>query len=266
MVGARVIGVKLRRRDFVERCAGRKGRITRCELLEGSTISELQRHGKNLAILTLQGPALGIHLGMSGHLRYVARGETLAENNHIHCEWNLKSARGKGRLVFRDPRRFGGIWTFASIADLKQRLWQDLGPDALSIDSDVLHARFARTERAIKAVLLDQHVLAGVGNIYADEALFSAGIHPLKPANRLTDVQTKSLTSAIQSVMNAALDSGGSTIRSYTDADGNAGRFAEIHRVYDQAGEPCPNCAKPLRNMRVSQRTTTYCPRCQPIR
>jgi formamidopyrimidine-DNA glycosylase len=266
IVGAHVATVKLRRRDFVERSNHRRGRLTPAELLEGSTIRRLSRHGKNLAIITAEGPALGIHLGMTGMLRFIRSDESAVPKDHVHCEWALNSREGPSQLLFRDPRRFGGIWTFDSETELKRRLWNDLGPDALTIRSEDLAARLAMTSRAIKAALLDQAVLAGVGNIYADEALFSAGLHPLRPANRLSASNVDALTLAVQSVLNAALTHGGSTISSYADANGSPGTYSQVHRVYDRAGQPCPNCAKPLRNIRVCQRTTTYCTRCQPIR
>jgi formamidopyrimidine-DNA glycosylase len=263
LVGARVVAVKLRRRDIVVRCASRTGRLSSKELLAETTIAAILRHGKNLALVSAEGPALGIHLGMSGHLRFVPAGKRLSQADHVHCEWRLSSKTGEGRLIFRDPRRFGGIWTFPSLELLKSHLWQRLGPDAISIDAKTLSNQLKRTSRPIKSALLDQRVLAGVGNIYADESLFSAGIHPLSRANRLRTNLVESLSAAIQTVLIAAIDAGGSSIRSYADANGARGNYAKEHLVYGRAGEPCPNCGKPLAHIRVSQRTTTFCKFCQ---
>jgi formamidopyrimidine-DNA glycosylase len=169
------------------------------------------------------------------------------------------------RLVFRDARRFGGVWTCGSIEDLRARRWGSLGPDALTIDDTVLAERVRGIRRAIKAVVLDQSVVAGVGNIYADESLFGAGIHPQEIAGDLREAAIARLGAQIRGVLGAAVEAGGSTIRDFAGPDGASGSYQERHAVYGRAGEPCVRCGETLMGITVAQRTTTFCPRCQGI-
>src|SRR5436190_4946169 len=131
LVGSMVVKVDLRRRDVL-RQHGRRANRKACskDLLAGTTISSLHRHGKNLALVSDAGPVLCVHLGMSGQLRFIPAGKRLAQATHVHCAWTLKSQQGDGRLIFRDPRRFGGLWSFPSIQLLREQRWSKLGPDA----------------------------------------------------------------------------------------------------------------------------------------
>jgi formamidopyrimidine-DNA glycosylase len=186
-----------------------------------------------------------------------------AHDQHTHAIWSLElAARARATLWFRDPRRFGGLWTFPSMVEVRAR-WTSLGPDALTISGQELASAIADSRRAIKAALLDQGVLAGVGNIYADEALFRAGIRPAKFASRLTRDQSERLAGAIRDVLAESIQSGGSTLRDYRDAAGQAGSFQSRHRVYGRGGEPCPACGTRLTQTTIAQRTTVYCRRCQ---
>jgi formamidopyrimidine-DNA glycosylase len=240
-----------------------RGRIARRTLLHGQRIANLLRHGKELALLSDSGRILCVHLGMTGSLRVCPAGRALRPTDHVHCIWTIRGGRGDGRLVFRDPRRFGGLWAFADFAALHETRWSRLGPDALTVGARTLWARLARTRRAVKAALLDQKVLAGIGNIYADESLFGAGIHPMTPACTLAPPRAGRLAREIRGVLRRAIAAGGSTIRDYRDGRGEAGGFSPLHRVYGRGGLPCLQCRATLRSMRVSQRTTVYCPRCQ---
>jgi formamidopyrimidine-DNA glycosylase len=222
-------------------------------------IERLERRGKQLAIVSASGPALLVHLGMSGSLRAAAPGAAPARADHIHASWVLDSG---WRVDFRDPRRFGGIWTFADFGEVLER-WESLGPDGLRVTGAQLRARCGRSRRAIKAALLDQGVVAGVGNIYADEALFAARIHPGMPAAGLTPAQFAALAAAVRRVLRGAVAAGGSTIRDYIDARGRAGRAQERHAVYGRAGRGCVACGVVLESSELAQRTTVYCPRCQ---
>lgn len=286
VVGLRVVGVTVHRRDVVtgpadppggwsragaSRREGPMPRLSRRLLLEGSRIVEVLRHGKQIAIRGEQG-AVGVHLGMTGQLLHRSRGERLAKADHVHVCWKLAQTDGTaaGRLVFRDPRRFGGVWAHQSMEDLAQRRWSGLGPDALTIGDTELIARLrprrgraGQPVRCVKAALLDQSTLAGVGNIYADEALFRAGISPLRPVDELTDEQTIRLAKAIREVLEEAVKGGGSTLRDYVDGAGNAGSFQLRHRVYGRGGQACMDCGKVLRSGMVAQRTTVWCERCQ---
>jgi len=164
------------------------------------------------------------------------------------------------QLRFRDPRRFGRISLLACCEDATR----DLGPEPLDITPLDLAARLSRTRRAIKTALLDQRLLSGLGNIYADEALFAAGIHPQNPANRLTIVQVRLLTQCIKRILRRAIRSRGSSFRDYVDANGRAGSFQLFHRVYAREGLPCPTCQTPIRRIILSARSAHFCPHCQP--
>ena len=273
LIGRRVTRVSLVRRDVVARPSDPPGGFSRsnrrpasrtvppAELLSRQRIADVLRHGKQLAILADTGRAVGVHLGMSGNLLLLPP-RSRAPTEHVHAAWSLDD---RSRLLFRDPRRFGGLWTFPSLNDLRARRWRPLGPDALSITPRSLHARLARTSRCVKAALLDQHLIAGVGNIYADEALFLARIAPHRRADHTTPDDASCLARALRRVLRDAIRAGGSTLRDYTDASGTPGTFQRRHHVYARAGLPCTRCRAPLAAAQIAQRTTVWCPRCQPL-
>lgn len=268
IVGRVIDRVQLLRRDIVT------GRSSSRDLLVRSRIVELRRKGKQLAIIAdaLGAPprcdrrAMVIRLGMTGQLLALAPGESPRNLDHIHARWLLRARTGSpaGTLLFRDPRRFGGIFTYDSPAALGQE-WSGLGPDALDpprADHPTLD-RLWRTKRPIKAALLDQRCIAGVGNIYADEALFRSRIHPMTPAESLEPAARARLLIAVRTTLRRAVAAGGSTIRDYRDASGGNGWFQISHQVYGRAGLPCPACGRLLESCRLAQRTTVYCPECQ---
>jgi formamidopyrimidine-DNA glycosylase len=241
------------------------------DLLHHATIDRLERRGKQLAIIATDTRAIVVHLGMSGQL-FTQPGagppDTTPETGttHVHLAWQVEDpATGTlERLLFRDPRRFGGVWTFRNAALIARDLWKPLGPDALDTTPDHL-ARAARgSRRAVKALLLDQAVLAGVGNIYADESLHRANIDPRRRAGTLRPHEWATLASAIVTTLHAAINAGGSTLRDYRDADNLPGGYTQSHAVYGRAGLPCPRCSAPLAHTTIAQRTTTWCRACQP--
>jgi formamidopyrimidine-DNA glycosylase len=262
LLGAAVRRVDLRRQD-VARAFDDSRRVAARDLLQGTTVRELRRHGKNLAIIGDNGRVLCVHLGMSGQMLFVPHGARLAKTDHVHCAWRLATASGPGRLVFRDPRRFGGLCAIGDTAELTSRCWSSLGPDALTITARQLAMKLRRTRRAIKAALLDQAVLAGVGNIYADEALFRAGLHPQAVAANLRSESIERLADAVRSTLLMAITAGGSTIRDYVDAAGRNGDFSVRHQVYGRANLPCVVCGEALASATIAQRTTVFCRRCQ---
>lgn len=263
LLGASIERAELRRRDVLDSSAFER-RVGAAEaLLVGVRVVALHRRGKQLAIVGHDGRTLCVHLGMSGQVA-VETDAKVVPSTHQHARWWLRREGGSpARMVFRDPRRFGGLWALPNLDALDTR-WNALGPDALGVTADHLRAIAERTRRAVKAALLDQSQLAGVGNIYADEALFRAGIHPRRPFHRLRDPDLLRLAEAIRSVLQAAVDSGGSSLRDYRDAAGAPGAFQHLHLVYGRAGEPCPTCGTALRSGQVGGRTTVWCPRCQP--
>lgn len=278
VVGATIDAVTVHRRDVVCRHDEPRGgwsrlgktpkpvrftRIPKHELGAGAEIVGLHRRGKQLAVELAPAGALLVHLGMTGQLVSRRRGEALPKSDHVHVTWHL--SQDLGRLVFRDPRRFGGIWLYPSITKLKQDRWDALGPDALEVDIEKLREALQRTSRPIKAALLDQSVLAGVGNIYADEALFQSGIHPTTPANMLPACNVDNLRTSLMSILQRAVDAGGSTVRDYANGDGKRGEAQQHHAVYGRAGEPCVTCSTTLQQATIAQRTTVWCEACQPM-
>ncbi len=226
-------------------------------LLSNAQIVRLTRRGKRLAIVACDGRCVEVHLGMSGRLLVLpARSRSPA---HTHIVWSLTDGK---RLVFCDPRRFGFVRVHAHTDDLA-RAWQALGPDALTIRADALQKRAGASRQAVKGVLLDQRVLAGVGNIYADEALFDARIAPTRAGESLTQDHWRSLARSIRRVLRRAIEARGTTLRDYRNADGSPGTAGRLLRVYARAGAPCTRCGKFLVAATVAQRTTTWCPACQ---
>ncbi|HYE02995.1 MAG TPA: bifunctional DNA-formamidopyrimidine glycosylase/DNA-(apurinic or apyrimidinic site) lyase [Phycisphaerales bacterium] len=272
LAGARVLRAELLRPDIVT------GPARARDLLQGTEAVALRRHGKQLAILGRPGrrggPAprdrearvLLVHLGMTGQLMLLPAGASPERPGHVHARWRVRRPDGTEHLlVFRDPRRFGGLWTFRSVAELEVR-WSGLGPDALELSARDLSTALAGTTRAVKAALLDQRVAAGIGNIYADESLHLAGIHPAARSDRLRAGQVRALARAIPAVLRRSIRAGGTTRRDYTDGLGRAGRAGRRLAVYGRAGAPCLSCGTCLRESTVAQRTTVHCPLCQPLR
>ncbi len=267
LVGARVRQVRLLRRDVAHSftCDGSYRRTRRRDLLLGETIESLTRHGKELTINSGTGPLVCVHLGMSGQLWYRPSRLHLQRRDHVHSIWWMDSSTASGRLVFRDPRRFGGLWTFPSTEALHATRWSRLGPDALSIGAQTLRHRLCQTRRPIKAALLDQHIVAGIGNIYADEILFAAQIHPLSISNSVSAADYRTLAHVIHSILRHAIAAGGSTTHDYIDGHGRPGSFAKYHQVYGRPLQPCVRCGRELQSIKVVQRTTIFCPQCQRI-
>lgn len=243
----------------------RPARIEPADLLQGATVSDIARRGKQLAIICggggSDGRAMGVQLGMTGHVE-ILRTRHREPLVHVHARWRLS---GGGELVFHDPRRFGSLRVFRTLADLAAH-WNMLGPDALTITVEELHRGLADTDRSIKAALLDQAVLAGVGNIYADESLFVAHIHPRRPARLLRAEEVARLADAIRQILSQAVEAGGSTLRDYADANGEPGAYQAQHLVYGRGGEACRQCSGRLAAGLLAQRTTVWCPSCQPAR
>lgn len=269
LIGRRVARATLHRADICHSYQRTRQGIsekstTPKDLLQGDTVASLLRHGKQLAIIAASGRVITVHLGMSGQLLWKSDAVDLPKG-HIHAQWLITTAKGArhGRLFFRDPRRFGGLWTFDSLASLQEARWSSLGPDALDATGEDLHAALHASRRPIKAALLDQGVIAGVGNIYADEALYLAAIKPRRLASRVSPAEYSRLAEAIRTVLERSITSGGSTLRDYVDAEGRKGSAQDAHAVYGRAGKPCRQCARKLRQAQVGGRTTVWCPHCQ---
>ncbi|MEK6701070.1 MAG: bifunctional DNA-formamidopyrimidine glycosylase/DNA-(apurinic or apyrimidinic site) lyase [Planctomycetota bacterium] len=257
IVGRRVVRAELFRLDVTSWIGDANDGAAWTGLPPGNEIFALHRRGKQLAIETRGGGVLVIHLGMSGQ---TLLDSTRVERTHTHACWTLDDG---STLSFRDPRRFGGLWAGRDIQAVENVLWKGLGADALNVTATMIQSVTRASKRAIKSILLDQRVVAGIGNIYADEALFDAGIRPTS-RRTLSDTLANRLAASIRSTLNAAITRGGSTLRDYVDASGSAGSAQHLHRVYGRGGECCVSCGGVLRQISFLQRTTVFCPRCQP--
>ncbi|HSD60184.1 MAG TPA: bifunctional DNA-formamidopyrimidine glycosylase/DNA-(apurinic or apyrimidinic site) lyase [Burkholderiales bacterium] len=227
-------------------------------LVTGLQVRSLGRRGKYL-LFDLGPGTLIVHLGMSGSLRLLP--SDAPRERHDHIDLVLDNGR-MARL--RDPRRFGAVlWQAGD--PLRHALLADLGPEPLepSFGGGTLHRATRRRSAAIKQVIMDSHVVVGVGNIYASEALFRAGIRPTTPAQRLSPARCERLAQAIRETLQDAIAAGGSTLRDFVGSDGNPGYFQQQYFVYDRAGEPCRRCRTAIRLLRQGSRATYYCPRCQ---
>lgn len=219
------------------------------EALRGQKVLSIERHGKFIAIRLDRG-YLVVHLGMTGKLLVGAE-----PTKWTHAVFTLD----QGTMSFDDPRQFGRI---EYGAELPARVVA-LGPEPLDVTPTEFARRLKLRKSPIKAVLLNQAVVRGVGNIYADEALFRAGIRPTRVASSLTRERANKLHVAMQEVLAEAIESRGSSVSNYVDADGRKGSFQNAHRVYQRTGEPCVTCETPIRRIVVAQRSTHYCTKCQ---
>lgn len=252
LLGQTIATAKALRNDFIT------GARSPADLLQGATIQRIDRRGKQLAVIAASGRVVIVQLGMSGQVLAAPSNSQLP--THVHALWTIHSS--STAILFRDPRRFGGLTTLRTPAQL-EAAWQHLGPDGLAITGDQLWPALHTSSRAIKPALLDQQTVAGVGNIYADEALFMAGIHPKALCRRLSRSRIEQLAHSIREVLATAVNARGSTLRDYRDADGQVGSYAALHRVYGRGGLPCTVCGKPLRRFVLGQRTTVACSTCQ---
>jgi len=227
--------------------------------LPGQAFVAVDRRSKYLLLSTDRRRTLLLHLGMTGSLRAYAAPP--ARRRHDHVDIVLDD----GSVVrYHDPRRFGSmLWLAGDPA--AHPLLASLGPEPLTaaFDAGYLYARTRGKRASIKLALMDSRVVVGVGNIYANEALFRAGIHPATPAGRVSRPRLARLVASVQQVLEEAIASGGSTLRDYVDASGAVGAFQLTHRVYGRTGRPCLACGTPIRGTRIGQRSTFHCPRCQ---
>lgn len=225
--------------------------------LAHARIGSLERRGKYLLFGTEAGTLL-VHLGMSGSLRYLP--QSAAPGTHDHIDVHFADG---GSLRFNDPRRFGSFMLTA--APHRHRLLKALGPEPLGPEftADYLARACSGRRVAIKQQLMNGRVVVGVGNIYANEALFRAGIHPLRAAGRIARPRFEPLVAAVRAVLLDAIEEGGTTLRNFVGGDGRPGYFRGSLRVYEREGQPCVNCGAPIVHRVVGQRATYYCARCQ---
>ena len=228
------------------------------QLVAGTTIERVERRAKYLLIGCGTGTLI-IHLGMSGRLWLVDAKASADTHDHFDLVLDNDTA-----VRLRDPRRFGLV-LWATGDPLAHPLLARIGPEPLARDFDgrVLYDATRNRTAAVKLVLMDSHVVAGVGNIYASEALFRARINPKIAAHRVSRARYELLAEKVKETLEAAIQAGGSTLRDYVGGDGRAGYFQNEHLVYDRAGEPCYTCGAAIREIKQGQRATFYCAVCQ---
>ena len=226
--------------------------------LPGQSIDQIKRRGKYIILYCSEGAAL-IHLGMSGALRVVDNRSELRKHDHIDIILSDKKI-----LRYNDPRRFGALlWTTDD--PLQHSLLAKLGPEPLSqaFNVDYLFNKAQASRQAIKVLIMNSHVVVGVGNIYASEALFFAGIKPHAVAASISRARLQRLVDAIKQVLQQAIKQGGTTLRDFVNPAGQPGYFKQSLQVYGRADQPCYQCGRELAQMKLAQRSTVYCSRCQ---
>lgn len=258
--GRTILEIRLGKTDFID------DPVALGEQLPGSRVLDVTRLGKFISIgLVPGGPASGvaerlyliIHLGMTGQLMTRLSGDPVPA--HTHVFFGLDDGR---ELRYTDIRRFGRMLVVpeSKIAGFRERL----GIEPLEITLEEFCARFGSRGSRVKALLLDQAVLRGVGNIYADESLFRARIHPARIARNLTRTQLATLHQSVRQILTDAIRLRGSSVSDYVDSDGKRGEFQFRHRVYQREGKPCVRCREKIRRVIVAGRSSHFCPRCQP--
>jgi formamidopyrimidine-DNA glycosylase len=257
--GATIAGVRLGKSDFIE------DPQALAELLPGRRIDKVQRVGKFICIELSAGPGarqaeqklnLVIHLGMTGWLGVRRRHDPVPP--HTHAFFELEDGR---ELRYTDIRRFGQIRLVN--AEATGALSESLGKEPLEVSSGEFHRRLAGRRARIKALLLDQRVFRGIGNIYADESLWQAQIHPAQIAARLSPAELAKLRTAIRRVLRHAIQDRGSSISNFVDAEGRPGEYQQRHRAYGREGKPCFRCGTKIARSIVAGRSSYFCPQCQ---
>ena len=263
IVGRVIAAVNLAREDIV-RPAG----VDLPGCLRGRRIEGVERRGKRIVIRLDDRGLFYVHLGMTGQFTVEKPDAPAKAHTHLVMELEGPGVRGQGSgktdddvvtLRFRDPRRFGGVFWCGCGEDAET----GLGPEPLGMRAGELARRLGKTRRAVKNALLDQRVVAGLGNIYVDEALFEARVHPLKLACDLTADEVGRLNRAIKKVLRRAIRHRGSTLRDYVDADGEIGGAQRLHRVYGREGRECVACGGEIERIVLGGRSTHFCPKCQ---
>jgi formamidopyrimidine-DNA glycosylase len=228
----------------------------------GKRVEAIRRRGKWIILDLAPSSHLLVHLGMTGQFTVVESQSPKVAHTHVV----FQLSEGYQELRFADIRRFGSVRFCATSEQLDQLLGGKLGPEPWEMDAADWHQRLRSSRRCLKAILLDQTAIAGVGNIYADESLFVAGLSPKRPGSRITRAQADRLLNAIVQVLEHAIGSRGSSIRNYVGGNGLQGQYQNEFLVYGRTGEPCRNCGHAIACVRLAGRSSHYCPRCQRTR
>ena len=233
---------------------------TLADNIKDQTFLHLDRRAKYLLFSMDHGTLIG-HLGMSGSFRLCLPQEPLKKHDHI-----LITLDNQKQLRYHDPRRFGSLhWTAEPVST--HPLIKKLGPEPLdpAFNAEQLHKILQHRQKSIKACLMDHHLLVGVGNIYATEALFACRIHPQRPAKKISPQECEALLAKVRQLLNQAINQGGTTLRDFVNADAKPGYFQQTLQVYGKNKKPCPDCRTPLESIHIAQRSSVFCPRCQTL-
>ncbi|NNH34046.1 bifunctional DNA-formamidopyrimidine glycosylase/DNA-(apurinic or apyrimidinic site) lyase [Acinetobacter sp. NIPH 2377] len=229
------------------------------EKIKGQKLLKLTRRSKYI-LAEFEHDTMLWHLGMSGSFRLCDANTELRKHDHLIIQFE------DAELRYHDPRRFGCIlWLDPNS---QSKLIDTLGPEPLSdaFNAEYLAEKFQKKNVGAKVAIMDNHIVVGVGNIYATESLFNLGIHPAQPASSLTRMQIEKLVIEVKRILKQAIDLGGSTLRDYTNAMGENGYFQQTLLAYGRAGEMCINCETTLENLKLGQRASVFCPQCQPLK
>lgn len=232
--------------------------------LEGQRIVALTRRGKYIIVILESGKGFALHLGMSGRVRFFPTGKRYVPEKHDHIIW--ETAEGP-RVVFNDPRRFGGAFLLGRESWRSAQPFESMGPEPLekAFGPEALYKALRKRRGPVKSALLDQRMVAGIGNIYACEALYESGVSPARACDRITSREAARLALAIKNVLKRAIAAGGSTLKDYRNAEGGLGYFQHQFAVYGKEGEVCAAgcaCAKKggIKKVTLGGRSTYYCP------
>ncbi|MCJ7508241.1 MAG: bifunctional DNA-formamidopyrimidine glycosylase/DNA-(apurinic or apyrimidinic site) lyase [candidate division Zixibacteria bacterium] len=255
-MGKRIDNIELRFRKILK-----QGNKNEFRHLYGSRIVDIKRRGKYILISLSNNAIIIIHLGMTGHLFYLPK-STLKNKHDLFVITFLKD---RNELRYNDPRRFGSLRIVEGSTLNSLPLLTNLGPEPLEISSKEFIDIFKNRKQKIKTLLLDQKYIAGLGNIYIDEALFAARIHPEERATNVANKRLGTLHQAIEKILKKAINKGGSTIINYSNVFGQSGSYQFLHKVYGRENEPCLKCGDKIKRIRVSQRSSLFCPKCQKV-
>lgn len=253
VTGRKITGVDLRlpkivaqmKRDFVQ-------------TLPGLEIKKVRRRGKYIILELSDNKTLLFHLKLTGQLTVTKNNAPVESHTHL-----ILTLSGGCQLRLRDLRQFGRVYLVKSEQVSQLRQLSKLGPEANEVSKQDFLRMLSQRKACIKPLLLNQEFLAGLGNIYSDEALYQAGIHPLLPANKVSLEKAEKLYQAIREILNKAINYGGSSVANYLDTDGKPGQYQKQHLVYQRAGQPCPRCRNLISRIKIGGRSSYFCPGCQ---
>ena len=258
VVGRRIVAVRTGIHDVV-RPAG----FDLTAAVAGRSVARVHRRAKRIVVDLDDSRSFFVHLGMTGRLRVEPADAPLLPHTHVVFVLDDES-----EVRFIDPRRFGGVVWEGNPSEATSgktgRFSAPVGPEPLTLRPASLLKRLGATRRPVKNALLDQSLIAGLGNIYVDESLHAAGIHPLTPASSIPEADVRRLNRAIKTTLRRAIRHRGSTLRDYVDAEGVGGGFQRLHKVYAREGQPCRGCGAPIERVVLGGRSTHFCPACQP--